>query len=373
MLLSICIPTRNRSQYLTEVVCALSSQFPNDVEIVVSDNSEIQNPFMVRLANTLSNVVYLYTNDELSFAKNFEKSILAANGKYVTTIGDDDFVFPEVFEAISYAEANNADVIISRLDYVYYWPGLNGRTSQREGALRMSEGLRCDLPKVIHQRQELRKFLANGISEFEKTELARIYHGIVRRDLIRSIIDRHGSLFGGLSPDIYSSVLLSTYASRTVIWTRALTMPGVCSDSGSGQSATGKHRGNLQHAPHFRGNADYRWEDEVPKFYSVDTIWAESAIKALKKCGNLNLELANLDKLFAKSLLNNFALIRTAIPMCLDAKAKISWIRIFSYMLILGIAKTVNRLKRKNYSVFPAPETIAAAAANIKAKPVQDK
>lgn len=34
--------------------------------------------------------------------------------------------------------------------------------------------------------------------------------------------------------------------------------------------------------PHLNGHIDYVWSDLVPKFYSVESVWADSAIKAIE-------------------------------------------------------------------------------------------
>ena len=65
-----------------------------------------------------------------------------------------------------------------------------------------------------------------------------------------------------------------------------ITISGICPTSGSTDSATGKHTGKLENAPHFRGHINYQWDNKIPAFYSVETIWAETYIKALNdfKC-----------------------------------------------------------------------------------------
>ena len=40
--------------------------------------------------------------------------------------------------------------------------------------------------------------------------------------------------------------------------------------------------GKLEDAPHFRGHESYEWDSRIPKFYSVETIWGDSALAAVK-------------------------------------------------------------------------------------------
>ena len=79
-----------------------------------------------------------------------------------------------------------------------------------------------------------------------------------------------------------SSIALSLVIDKVLKIDYPLTIPGVCSLSGSGQASTGRHVGNLEDAPQLKGHINYQWSQLVPKFYSVETIWADSALAALK-------------------------------------------------------------------------------------------
>lgn len=359
MLLSICIPTRNRDFYVGEVVYGLLNQFSDAVEIIVFDNSDNANEDLRALSCKTSNLMYYHDGSELSFADNFEKSVAVATGEYVTVIGDDDFVFPEILEAVKYAKSKGLDSIISRLDYVYYWPGIDGRTDQSTGALRISGENYKTGHEVIYQKNELARFLECGMSEFENSDLARIYHGIVSKALVDRVIKMHGRIFGGLSPDIYSSIKLAVYAGETLKWKNQLTFPGVCKKSGSGQSAEGKHRGSLESAPHFRGHRKYQWEAEIPMYYSVDTIWAESAVKALKATDNKLLQCMDMNKFIAKSLINNIPILKEAVSGVVKSSKRISYNSIVWHLLVCAIFKITKKLSKKNYKIIAAPAKIS--------------
>jgi len=59
-----------------------------------------------------------------------------------------------------------------------------------------------------------------------------------------------------------------------------LTIAGVCSSCGGADAPKGKHEGKLEDAPHLRGHDNYHWSKLVPEFYSVETIWVDSALAA---------------------------------------------------------------------------------------------
>lgn len=348
MLLTICIPTRNRPDFVTKVVSGLIDRFCAEVEIIVSDNSDAANEKLRKMSEHYEHLRYYHQSGQMSFSDNFNFALVRSSGDYIVAIGDDDFVVSSILDVVKRAKNLRADTVTYPLNIVYYWPGVSGRTSNSDGILRIDNITNADSDfQINNQRKHLERFLMEGLRDYDKTDLARIYHGIVRRDFIVEIIKRHGRLYGGLSPDIYSSILLSFYSEKSLKWNQSLTIPGVCGVSGSGQSAAGKHRGNLAHAPHFRGNQNYRWEREVPYYYSVNTIWAESAVKALKTCAPLYLKLVNWNRFNAIALIDNLAIFKIPLKLAIiDKKTSIN--KLFYYISGHILIKIKNKVFSSN-------------------------
>lgn len=85
-LLSICIPTYNRVQYLTKsldsLVCLLEFN-SSEVEVIISDNASTDNTQeMVKKYTTEYSNIHYYRNNENIKDKNFPTSITRANGKF---------------------------------------------------------------------------------------------------------------------------------------------------------------------------------------------------------------------------------------------------------------------------------------------------
>ncbi len=120
-----------------------------------------------------------------------------------------------------------------------------------------------------------------GAQKYQQLDLIKLYHGIVKREKLDEVKQRAGNYFGGLTPDIYGAVALSLICEKVAKIHMPITISGICKTSGSNDSATGKHTGILEDAPHFRGHDSYLWDSKVPKFYSVETIWADTALHAL--------------------------------------------------------------------------------------------
>ena len=182
---------------------------------------------------------------------------------------------------VEWADAREISSIRPSLNFVYFWPGSQVHKND-DGILNISfyDG------KIQESNPEkgLVSLLRNSCQNYLDYDLVKLYHGIVHRDLLEKIKNKTGRFVGGLSPDIYLSVALSILSQgKAVNLDVPLTISGICNGSGSSQSATGEHTGKLEDAPHFRGHENYEWDKRIPKFYSVETIWGDSALAGVKE------------------------------------------------------------------------------------------
>ena len=122
-ILSICIPTWNRAQYLEHTLLNIIKSIGDnydDIEICVSDNystdltsqivKEIQNEF------TKYNIVYRKTESNVGFDRNLLNVIDMAKGNYCWLFGDDDLLQENAIEhVLKLIYENNPDVLF--IDY----------------------------------------------------------------------------------------------------------------------------------------------------------------------------------------------------------------------------------------------------------------
>ena len=107
MLLSICIPTYNRSKHLRNCLHSINIACrelnPNfKVEICISDNcSTDDTESVVRNANL--SLPYKYTKNEfnLGIPRNFLNVIAMAEGEFAWLLGDDDLLLPDTFPRLA--------------------------------------------------------------------------------------------------------------------------------------------------------------------------------------------------------------------------------------------------------------------------------
>lgn len=115
-LLTISIPTYNRSFFLDELLSCLLDQCVSNpkIELLVSDNdSSDETPSIVKAyIDRGLEIRYLRNTANVGADRNFLQCFEKARGKYVWIIGDDDVVTPgAIGKIIAYLEANEYNLI----------------------------------------------------------------------------------------------------------------------------------------------------------------------------------------------------------------------------------------------------------------------
>jgi glycosyltransferase involved in cell wall biosynthesis len=303
-LLSIVIPTRNRIPYAISSIKSILRIPSGEFELVVQDNSDTREleTFVGSLTGE-ARLRYNYTPPPFSSIDNFNKAVELASGEYVCIIGDDDSVAPELVSAAHWAKTNNIDAIRTNVVAYYLWPDVQLDISRRQLLGRLTilpffgKAMQIDAEKALH------KLVRNAGQDYLNIPVPKIYHGLVKRDCLIEVYKRTGAYFKGLSPDMFGAITLACVTLRVISVDYPLTLPGTSVASTAGDSAARQHKGRLEDAPHFRDRPDYHWSELIPRFYSVQTIWAETAVVALQEMNRFDLlERFNLPLLAAHCL-----------------------------------------------------------------------
>jgi hypothetical protein len=185
----------------------------------------------------------------------------------------------------------------------YYWPDYlhASRGTSYAGTLHVSPFTGEIRP------HDSRKAMDYALSNFGGGvfEMPRAYAGMLSASLARKIIAKYGALFGGVSPDIYSSALIACEANNCVAVDFPVVIPGASGKSTAGQSAAGGHRGKLRENSHISAFKDLEWDERIPEFYSVPTVWSFSLLKAVETLaskGSLTSLSPNFGRLIVKCL-----------------------------------------------------------------------
>jgi glycosyltransferase involved in cell wall biosynthesis len=292
-LLSIAIASRNRAPYAISAIRSILSIADPRLELVVQDNSDTRDLEQYARSEVQDDRFrYRYTAPPFSSIDNFNAAVELATGEYVCLIGDDDGVNPEILEAAAWAKSEDLDSLAIRNRANYLWAGSSVPSTLFTKVIGSSltvfsfEGSIRD----TNLEAEMRSLVRNGGLYYLNFDLPKLYHGLVHRRCLEAVRKRTGAYFGGLSPDVFASLAIACVAKRVAITDYPLTIPGACRVSSSVvEGAIKRHSTRLEDAPHFRDRGEYRWSNLVPRVYTLETIWVDSAIAALRAMGREDL------------------------------------------------------------------------------------
>jgi glycosyltransferase involved in cell wall biosynthesis len=298
-ILSVIIPTHNRSKYAIPTIRAMIALSP-DIEVVVSDTSMVDEISAIRDdLEGRERFVLIRPPAGISVVDNFNIALQSATGEYLVFIGDDDLVTSQAVELARWAKARGIDSFSLTFPASYYWPDFihQLRGNFYSGTVRIA-----DFGNDVHMHAADRA-MAAAAAQFGAgvLEMPRAYAGMLSRELADRIIAKHGALFGGVSPDIYSAALISDESRACVRIEFPIVVPGNSGASTAGQSASGGHVGKLRENAHIGAFKNLVWDPLIPEFYSVPTVWSYSLLKALEKIDKASQ--ANFMRLYVRCLI----------------------------------------------------------------------
>lgn len=292
-LLSILIPTKNRILFAKSALTSILGISDSRLELVIQDNSD-SNEFKKWITANVNDtrLVYNHTTTPLSFVENFSESIRLASGEYLCIIGDDDGINPEILYAAEWLKRENIDCLSTRITANFVWGDANVPTTiftnVTGGVLTISKSI--EYIREADPQKELESFVKDGAINYLDFNLPKLYHGIVSRTCLEKVKSKTGSYLGGLSPDIFASISIACIANKLYVTNYPLTISGVCGVSASiVEGLLKKNSKKLEDAPHLKNRGNYEWSEIVPRIYCAETIWADSAIAALKSMGRNDL------------------------------------------------------------------------------------
>ncbi len=127
---SVCIPTRNRADWLREAVASVLAQSFEDLEVVVSDNaSDDHTPEVLRSFGD-PRLRHGRNPELISITENWNRAFAMARGRYLTLLPDDDVMLADnVARKVAFLEANpGAGLVHSR----YHRIDARGEVTRRD-------------------------------------------------------------------------------------------------------------------------------------------------------------------------------------------------------------------------------------------------
>jgi len=182
--LTICLPTRNRQAYCIETIKALADSDGHDFEVIVADNSDDPAPLADFLTHDLKDSRFRLippAPSVLSMVDNWERTVEQAEGRWITVIGDDDYIDTRVAEVIRRYEVlyRNVDAI-SWECMTFQWP--DNRPVPTLARIPLASEAR------ILSRQALGDRLFRWSERKRRPSVGvGIYHGAIKRSLMERI------------------------------------------------------------------------------------------------------------------------------------------------------------------------------------------
>lgn len=301
--LSIIIPTRNRQTYCVSCIKSILSR-EGVFELIICDSSDDDS--LARMLSEIndSRLRYIRSNPNFNMTENFSFALELASGKYVIMIGDDDGIAENIFEAVRFCSENNVDALSSLDTYLEYnWPDFCSKVdgNSRAGKIFIKPS-RCEFARL--DRDELLRDFECRFGQGSGT-MPRIYHGLISKNLLDRMKRCYGVWFLGVSPDVSFSYLATTLAENIWVYSGPLSISGNSGNSNAGRSARGTHKGELESDPHMKNYRNYVWPAIIPRFFSVESVWAQASLEAMDKVKDDYLCKFNFMGLYANMLLKH--------------------------------------------------------------------
>jgi hypothetical protein len=282
--LSILIPSKNRADYAVSCLRALQRIRAGDVEFVLQDNSA--DDTLGRRVAALGpdpRVMYEHVGGPLSVIDNCNRAMARATGDYVTLVGDDDAATPEIVEAALWARANDLDALTPGRLVQYDWPDVRYKYYGAKGA--------GDLRIWPFTGRIVERDVTRGVREaareafqglVDTQALPKLYYGLVKRSAFDALQRETGTCFPGVSPDMAAAIGVSRFVSRMRSIDYPIFVPGTSARSTAGANALKRHVGRLEDQPHLPVDCVRTWPAEIPAVFTVQTVWAQSGLSALR-------------------------------------------------------------------------------------------
>ena len=152
MLVSVCIPTYSRLNYLKIAVDSILNQSFSDYEICVSLDPKTTGPdqgihdWCTAYAATNPKFRYHVNPQNVGLAGNWNVMAKMAKGEYVIIIGDDDTLEPDYLECVvANLSTNNADVVFTDQNFI----GPNGEVLKELSEQNSKEYHRSNLAEGV--------------------------------------------------------------------------------------------------------------------------------------------------------------------------------------------------------------------------------
>lgn len=310
-LLSIVIPTKDRYPYLKHLINLIDSFGYDEIEVVVQDNTNDNTDFLN--SEEIKKVTYYYEKDQIPVFLNCDKAILHSTGEYICFIGDDDGLTPYALDCVRWMKKNNIEVVMPSA-ISYSWPDriVKSKALKKPGSI-MYKPFSGEIKKMS-TKAVLEESINAGF--IDRGNMPLVYHGLVKRSTLDRIYDNCGTFFPGASPDIANAVALCLSVDCFYKVDMPLTISGASQAHGGGVNKMKNRAANIADLPFLPRDIVDKWDNRIPRIWTGETIWCQSAVMALKSMERDDLvEKVNYEKMYAHFSAFHYPLRRLAYDL----------------------------------------------------------
>lgn len=280
-IISVVIPTKDRYYYLKKLLQLIDSFTDKALlEVVIQDNTKDNSEILEYLTkNCYSFIKYFHTKESISISENSDLAIRNSSCEYVSFIGDDDGITPNIIDCVKWMMVNKIECVVPD-GFRYRW----NDSSNSVGIIKSGSFSYKNISYNMHKydvKDVLEECAKKGF--ISRGNLPMLYHGIVKRSVLDKIWDVCGSYFPGASPDIANGVALCFVIKEYYKAYFPFVYSGASKHLGGGAIQL-KHRAtdNFNNLLFLPKNINDIWYHKIPKVWSGCTIWCESSTEAIR-------------------------------------------------------------------------------------------
>ena len=321
VLLSVLVPTYKRYQYLKGCLSSIPRIKSDRFEVIVQDNT-VENeeilPFIEGLND--SRIKYFHEVEHVSQSENSDLAMSHATGKYIVMIGDDDSICDCLIDACEFCDKNGIDAA-NYLIPGFNWPDMQFIGKASEPNFFLDD--KADGTVVIqNEKAELEKAIRSAVGLPDT--MPRAYHGLTSRACMEAIRAQTGAYFPGPSPDMGNAAAVCLAAKKTAFINDYLIVSGYGYNSARGEGNRKSHYGEIKDKPWLPKDILERWDPEIPRIFSAETIIATSLTESLKRMGRADLASKyNYGVLYALYIRNHRQDLTRVLAFCLKKPTRL--------------------------------------------------
>lgn len=298
MLLSILIPTKNRSNTVLYAINSALNIRSQNFEIIVQDCSDDDN-LKILIQDKFKDEIkikYFYSNDSPSLTENWNRAISNSNGEFLCGIGDDDAVLKDIYDVTMWMKENNVETLLGSF-ILYIWPDAY-ENSYLNSKISYEKNYSGDLNIVDLNYYYKQKALNCGFGYTEN--MPNLYHGIVQKTLFNQHKKITGKYLDSTSFDVYNAFIISSYTKNFIVLDYPITIRGISGKSNANRIIHNKSN------EHFNEFNNIIIPNIFPNVLNSEISIAESTYIALFDTSKFDIiENFNLSILYGKISANN--------------------------------------------------------------------